>query len=78
MYMYYYHMYHLYYSSCSIPKYDFAGDFANTLYVIFPQMYVVVTCNCATYLYAFSRICYRNQIRVNIKLFVAAQLILKS
>ena len=30
------------------PKYDFV-----TLYVIFPQMYVVVTCNCATYLYAF-------------------------
>ncbi len=26
------------------PKYDFA----NTLYAFFPQMYVVVTCNCAT------------------------------
>ncbi len=55
------------------PKYDFA----NTLYAISPQMYVVVTCNCETYLSSlFCIIRCRNQIRVNIKLFVAAQLIL--
>ncbi len=54
------------------PKYDFV----NTLYAVLPQMYVVVTCNCATYLYAFSRIRCRNQTRVNIKVFVADQLIL--
>ncbi len=56
------------------PKYDFA----NTLYAISPQMYVVVTCNCATYQLSslFCIIRCRNQIRVNIKLFVAAQLIL--
>ncbi len=57
------------------PKYDFG----NTLYAILPQMYVGMTCNCATYYYAFSRIRCRNQhdqIRVNITLFLAAQLIL--
>ncbi len=39
---------------CQYPKYDFANTL--NLYAILPQMYVVVTCNCATYLYAFSRI----------------------
>ena len=40
-------------------------------------MYVVVTCNCHNlYSYAFSWIRCRNQIRVNVKLFVMAHLIL--
>ncbi len=71
MYMYYYHIIILSFF-LQYPKYDFA----NTLYAISPQMYVV-TCNCATYLSSlFCIIRCRNQIRVNTKLFVAAQLIL--
>ncbi len=56
-----YMYYVLFFSQC--PKHDFVNS--NTLYAIFPQMYVVVTCNCATNMH-FSQIRCRNQIRVNI------------
>ena len=68
MYMYYYHIIiciKIVFFFLQYPKYDFA----NTLYAIFPQMYVVVTCNYATYLSSlFCIIRCRKQIRVNRKL----------
>ncbi len=70
--MYYYHMYHLCYSSCSIPS-MILPILCTPFFLKCAYLWLVVV---TIYLYAFSWIRCRNQIRVNIKLFVTAHLIL--